>query len=168
MAAILKPIEQRIVNQARKGSDVNPGLPGNLPAILLAQAKHETGNFTSNAFLRHNNLFGYSYVKGARYQQGPGLIADNGQPVAHYATLEDSVKELVDWLYRRVKEGKFTFSQIQTPEDYAAKIRQAGYYTDSLSNYTAGLKRFYKNIPYFPFVGMILLVSLFFIIRQKL
>jgi len=156
-------MEQRIINQARKGSDVNPGLPGNLPALLVAQAKHETGNFTSNAFKRHNNLFGYSYVPGGRYQIGAGLVADNGQPVAHYASPEDSVREIIDWLYRRVKEGKFTFSQIQTPDDYAQHIRRAGYYTDTFANYSAGLKRFFTKNPAFPIVGILLVLSLWLI-----
>lgn len=164
--ATTQEIESRVIKQARKGSDVNPGLPGILPEILLAQAKHETGNFTSRAFRLHNNLFGYSYVPGARYQTGPGLIADNGQPVASYATIEDSVKEIIDWLYRRVKEGKFTFPEIQDPAAYAEKIRKAGYYTDTLENYRRGLLAFFRRPENFSFFGLVLLLSLVWFLRK--
>jgi hypothetical protein len=141
----------RIFTQARKGTPVNPrGVPIAVANFLATQAMHESGKFTSNAFVKHNNLFGYTY-SGSRYQTGPGLIADNGKPVAAYATLEDSVKELVDWLYRRVRDGKFppldTFRDTdQDLERYAELLKAAGYYGDSLQNYYAGLKRFFQKI----------------------
>lgn len=139
--------EQRIYNQALKGSPVNPGLPASLALLLVAQAKHETGNFTSNFFRSYNNAFGYSYVPGGRYQLGAGSIADNGAPIARYASVEDSVKELVDWLNRRRIEGKFpAFGSVTTPEQYAALLKAAGYYGDTLENYSNGLIYYFKSL----------------------
>ena len=48
-------IEDRIFNQALKGSNFNKGLPPVLSSLLVAQAAHETGNFQSNFFKNYNN-----------------------------------------------------------------------------------------------------------------
>lgn len=141
--------EQRIYDTVRAGTPTNPkGVPAPLAALLVAQAKHETGNFKSNAFVTANNAFGYSYVSGGQWQVGKGLIADNGQPVAKYASVEDSAREIVDWIYRRVKEGKFpvNLDGITTPEQYAALLKNAGYYGDSLTNYLKGLKHWFSSL----------------------
>ncbi len=141
--------DDRIYAQAVKGTAINPkGLPPVLASLVAAQAAHETGNFSSNIFKSFNNAFGYSYFPGSQYQSGSGTIADNGQPVAAYQSIEDSTRELVDWIYRRVAEGRFPadLSKITTPEYYAQLLKQSNFYTDTLSNYTAGIKRYFVNV----------------------
>jgi len=141
-------IEERIFNQAKNGTAVNPGLPATLSSLLIAQAAHETADFTSPFFRNYNNAFGYSYIPGARYQVGPGSLADNGTPIAVYNSLEDSVKEIIDWIYRRVADGKFPkdLSTITTPEQYATLLRNSGYFTDSATNYAAGIRSFFIQV----------------------
>ena len=138
-----------IYNIARAGSPVNPGLPAALSYLLVAQAKHETGNFTSNFFKNYNNAFGYSYVPGGKYQTGGGILADNGLRIASYPDIKSSVYEIIDWIYRRQKEGKFPvdLNSIVTPEQYAELLKSAGYYGDTLVNYTNGLKKFFLTNP---------------------
>lgn len=136
--------DSRIYKQARSGSPVNKGFPDPLARLVVAQARHETGNYLSNGFKTGNNLFGYMYVKGARYQlPDPGLIADNKKPLAKYSSLENSVNELLDWIYRRVADKSFPsdLSTIRTPEQYASYLKSAGYYGDSVENYAGGLSR---------------------------
>lgn len=140
--------DELIYTTARGGSPMNPGLPAALAYLLVAQAKHETGNFTSNFYRKYNNLFGYSYVPGAAYQSGPGTVADNGQPIAAYSSPEKSVYELIDWLYRRRSEGKMPdFNTIIDADQYARLLKSAGYYGDTVENYAAGLKRFFLDNP---------------------
>lgn len=141
-------IQDRIFNQATAGTPYNRGVPAVLASLMVAQAAHETGNFTSNFFRNYNNAFGYSYFRGSPYQSGSGTLADNGLPIAVYRSVEDSVKEVVDWIYRRQKEGKFPadLGTIRTPEQYAKLLKDAGYYGDTLANYTAGLKRFFVAV----------------------
>lgn len=168
--------EQRIYNQAIKGTQNNPGLPATLASLLIAQAKHETGNFTSNFFKKYNNGFGYSYFPGSIYQSGGGTIADNGQPIAAYANIEDSTKEIIDWIYRRKKEGNFPdLTTITTPEKYAALLKQNNYFGDTLTNYLNGLKKFYIQVLQVfekpsTQTGIILIsiITLVYIIRKKL
>lgn len=156
----------RIYNTAIKGTPTNPqGLPPFLALLLVSQAKHETGDFSSNAFVQDNNAFGYSYVPGAQWQAGAGIIADNGQPVAKYASLENSVGELIDWIYRRVKEGKFpaNLNTITSPQQYAQLLKDAGYYGDTVQNYTAGLVRWLtdtaRNVPAIAWLALALLIA---------
>mgnify|MGYP001619310353 CR=1 FL=1 len=141
--------DELIYQTARAGSPVNPGLPAALSYLLVAQAKHETGNFTSNFYKKYNNAFGYSYVSGGKYQTGPGSIADNGQPIASYPNVKSSVYEIIDWIYRRRAEGKFPqdLTTITTPEQYATLLKQSGYYGDTLNNYLNGLKKFFLSNP---------------------
>lgn len=125
---------------------IGAGIPPKLAELMVAQAKHETGNFTSNFFKNFNNAFGYSYVKGAKWQlPDPGTLADNKLPIAKYRSLVESTMEVVDWIKRRQEGGKFPadLSTIQTPEQYARLLKDAGYYGDTFENYSRALRRFF-------------------------
>lgn len=119
------------------------GLPVNMAVLLVAQARHETGNYTSQFFTKYNNAFGYSYVAGGKYQIAAGPIADNKKPIAAYSSLENSVHEIVDWIYRRVAEKKFpaNLTTIASAEQYANLLKASGYYGDTSANYISGLLR---------------------------
>lgn len=129
-----------IYNTAR-----NAGFPDILARLLVAQAQHETGNFTSNFFKKYNNAFGYSYVSGAKWQlRDPGTIADNGAPIAAYASLENSTMEVVDWIKRRIAQGVFPAAElINGPALYAELLKKAGYYQDKVENYSRALVKFF-------------------------
>lgn len=123
-------------------------MPAQLSYLMVAQARHETGDFTSNFFRKYNNAFGYTY-SGSKYQIGRGDIADNGYNIAAYASVADSTKEIADWIKRRQAEGIFPqdLSTIQTPEQYAQLLKARNYFGDTLANYTAGIKRYFSNNP---------------------
>lgn len=161
---------QQIYTQARSGTAYNPGLPGPLATLLVAQARHETGNFTSRFFRENNNAFGYSYYAGSNYQSGAGGIADNGQPIANYGSIEDSTKEIVDWLYRRYRQGVIPdMLSISTPEQYAQALKAANYYGDSFANYLKGLKRFFAPIaPVVAFNAILVAGILLYVFRKQL
>lgn len=147
-AELINAYSNEIFTTARSGTNKNPkGLPVNLANLLVAQAKHETGNFTSNIFRTGNNAFGYSYDPRSIHQIGQGVIADNKVPSAKYASIANSTAEIVDWIYRRINEGKFpvNLDLIQTPDEYALLLKNAGYYQDTLENYLNGLKRFFTQ-----------------------
>lgn len=62
------------------------------PEILLAQARHETGNFTSNIFRNNKNLFG---MKKAHQRQ----TVCSGEEFGHakYDSYEQSVIDMLLW-----------------------------------------------------------------------
>ena len=117
------------------------GYDDNLAKIIVGQSYNETGNWTSNAFKKHNNAFGYSYVKGSKWQTGTrGLIADNNQPVADYKSVSDSTNEMIDWLQRREKSGKFKIQDLNTPEKYAQALKDNAYYGATFKQYVDAMK----------------------------
>jgi hypothetical protein len=162
-------ISQRIFDAARAGTAANPqGVPHTLAALMVAQAKHETGNYTSNFFRNYNNAFGYAYYAGSLYQSGAGTIADNGSPIAAYPNVEASTMEIVDWIWRRYRQGRFPSPEaIITPEAYAAALKAAGYYGDSLENYLAGLRRFFVPVAAVSGAGFLAVLAALWFARHK-
>lgn len=141
-------IERKVFETARQGTKMNPGVSVDLANLIVAQTKHETattkGNllipYTSNVFTSDNNAIGYKWV-GSKYQIGPGLKAPEGDYYGRYASYQDSIKELVDWLYRRQNEGVFPdLATVKTSEEYAMYLKEAGYYGDTSQTYAARLK----------------------------
>lgn len=125
------------------------GMPERLALFIVAQARHETGNYSHRFFTDYKNAFGYSYYPGSDWQLfPPGTIADNGAPIARYSSVDRSVHELTSWIKRRQAEGKFPadLTQITTAEQYSSLLKSAGYYGASLSTYTAGILRALENI----------------------
>lgn len=145
---VLGNVSSVIYEQARRGTAYNPGLPDRLALYLVAQACHETGNFTSPIFEDDNNAFGYSYVPGARYQEGPGRMADNKQYAAHYSNVRDSVRELVDWIYRRRDEGKFPadLRAVTSLAQYVSLLKRSSYFQDREENYLRGSQSCYESL----------------------
>lgn len=124
------------------------GMPDKLSDLIAAQAAHETGYFSSNAFKQNNNLFGYKYVPGAKWQSGAGRKSTEGDPYAQYDSIDDSVHELTAWIVRRQKQGKFPadLSTIDTPQEYAKLLKACGYYGAPESEYLNGLVHGLKSL----------------------
>lgn len=127
--------DERIYNKA-----LNDGMPQLLSTFIVAQARHETGNYTSNVFKTCNNAFGYKYV-GQNLSLGPCTGSPENDNYAKYSGLETSVQELTAWIKRRQNENKFPkdLSTITTPDKYAALLKQSGYYGASEAEYLKGL-----------------------------
>jgi uncharacterized FlgJ-related protein len=131
---------------------IKNGMPAPLAALITAQSKHESSNYTSNVFLKNNNLFGYKYAGqkiATRGTPAPSSEGINGA-YAKYANIGLSVQELTDWIKRRQKEKKFPtdLKIITSPELYASLLKTAGYYGASVTQYITGLKRFLNdNLP---------------------
>jgi uncharacterized FlgJ-related protein len=163
------PSTEQIIYSTAKAD----GMPDQLALLIVAQSKHETGDYTSNLFKKYNNAFGYSYVSGAKYQlPTPGTIADNGKPIAAYANVQDSTHEITAWIKRRQKDGKFPkdLATITTATQYAQLLKNAGYYGASLTEYLNGLIRFYKaNIkPIALGTGIIIIAAIaFFLLTNE-
>lgn len=140
-ATEIKKFEEIIYNTATSN-----GVPRVMALLLVAQAKHETNNFSSPVFWENKNMFGYKYVKGAKYQNNAGRTSTEGDPYANYSTLENSALELVAYLKRRVADGKFpALEKITSFPQYADLLKKAGYYGDPLSVYLAGLRRWFST-----------------------
>ncbi len=120
------------------------GAPSQVLPFLLAQVAHETGNFNSKVFTANNNASGIMFINKPLKQKN----ASKGLPYpkkegkyfyANFATLKDWA---VDYL--RII-GKLPMQAISLP-DYAAKLRARGYYTDTVQNYSNGLKTHFNGL----------------------
>jgi uncharacterized FlgJ-related protein len=143
------------------------GLPTSLSSFIVAQARLETANFTSNVFRKCNNAFGYKAVGTAPKCTG----STEGDYYRQYATVEDSAKEIVGWIRRRQNEGKFPndLTSIVTPEQYATLLKQSGFYGSPERDYASGLRRYwqqYKNLTGGSGLAIVALVALLWIIRK--
>ena len=85
------------------------------PNIVLAQAKLESGNFTSNRFKQYNALFGFQ---------------TSNTNVLKYKSWKQSVINYKNWQMRRLKDD----------EDYYDFLVRVGYSEDP--NYVNKLKQF--------------------------
>ena len=126
---------------------------------IAAQAAHETGNFTSAIFLDCNNAFGYKAVTSS---------CASHPDYQNYANLEDSVNEICQWILRRLNEGNFPpLASITTAAQYAAALKNNGYYEDSLANYTNGILAYLNNFSIGNSFFLVAAIAAFFILKRS-
>lgn len=101
------------------------------------QAALETGGFTSNVMKQNGNYSGIKYAKQAGATQG--TKSPEGNYFAKYATMDDWARDLMRLLSFRARAVDAT-----SIDDYAARLKQSGYYGSSESSYAAGMKRYEK------------------------
>lgn len=161
------------IEQTIYATAMNDGMPPLLSQFIVAQSKHETGNYSSRFFTIGHNAFGYSFVPGSKWQLStPGPMADNNAAIAQYASLQNSVHEITDWIKRRQRDGKFpvNLKTIQTPEQYAFLLKSAGYYGASYSSYADRLRYWFTNLPPLAKTGgsLLLILTAAYIFRKEL
>jgi uncharacterized FlgJ-related protein len=122
------------------------GFPVALSNLIVAQAMHESANFTSNVFKACNNAFGYKFVGQSRATACS--ISPEGDAYAKYTSLADSAEEIIDWIKRRQKEGIFpaNLAVITTAAEYARLLKKAGYYGAPEALYANALDRHLKSL----------------------
>ncbi len=99
----------------------------NKPHIVLAQAKLETANFTSDIFRNNHNLFG---MKEAKTRPTTNLGVKRGH--AYYKNWESSVE---DYAYWQASSG---FAKVTSDEAYYNLLNQKRYAEDP--NYISKVK----------------------------
>ena len=106
---------------------------------VVAQAKLETANFTSNVFLKNKNYFG---MKMPRVRPtvaiAGGLKAPSNEgatPYANYASESDSVTDLMLWF----DYTKFPTS-VNSVDDYARELKKRNFFGSTEISYVKNLK----------------------------
>lgn len=124
-------INRQVIAQSEYGSYAD---------FVIAQAKHESANFTSKVYRENNNPFGMKVPRVRPFlgTQGTPAPASEGKGM-YYARYEsDTVafKDLLKW-FRAVR---FPIG-LTTVEEYAKALKAEGYYGDTVANYTKALKK---------------------------
>lgn len=122
--------------------------------LVVSQFTHESNNFTSNVFKKNNNPLGMKVPakRKSPFILGAGTSAPSNEgstPYAKFASLADATRDLFHWL----RYNKINFDAIYSPGQYAAILKQKGYYGDSQENYTNALNRFFKQFAKVSFPG---------------
>lgn len=123
---------------------------------LMAQAKHETENFTSNLYQNHKNAFGMGYSSWAKgmglspyYSPLTGEPTDRGS----YKSLIQSVYDAYHRAYKRYPQTGFALDQTQEGLDYpdsyvnrvSTALKNSGYYTAPLISYNSAVRANYVS-----------------------
>lgn len=143
--------DQLIYDAAIKG-----GFTPTSAKLVVAQARHETGNYTSNVFKKNNNLFGMKFVGQPLAERGTSAPKSewgcggkcNSDFYSKYANVQDSVQDLINRNLKLTRNG-VTFEQLKNAPDsttYATLLKKRGYYGATTTIYDKGLKNALSKI----------------------
>lgn len=161
--------------------------------FIVAQARFESADYSSNIFKKNFNTSGMKYIGQPLAKKGSIAPASersakcktdnvcvNSDYYASFQSVADSAKDKIQRNYNITIKG-VTPQQLKsatTPEEFARLLKQRGYYGDTESNYARGLKSKLARIQVVEFVtknknmlmlggGLILLATAYFIYVRK-
>lgn len=109
--------------------------------LIIAQAKHESGNFTNRLSRKHNNVFSMQHPKKRKTTSlGPLARAEGRNGYASYASVEDAVEDLLLYF-----EHYHYPEQYMTTWQYARLLKKKGFYEDKYERYGRGMATFMKE-----------------------
>lgn len=167
-------LDTQIYNLARAN-----GFTDQAARLVVAQARLESANYTSNVFMNNNNMFGMKYLGTRQPLATRGTLAPlsersapckinvqnclNSDFYAKYATPIDSAKDLITRLYAITRNGitPQMLKNVDTPEKFANLLKRRNYYGSPESQYSAGLKARLRKIIIQSGTGLISPLSLF-------
>lgn len=111
---------------------------------IACLAAHETANFTSNVFLKDNNIGGIKFINNPKVQKNAtqGIKSPEGNYYAHFATRNAGLADLIRIVGKAVEVGGTTKTALLR---FAENLKKQGYYTAPVDQYAAGLLRAYTR-----------------------
>jgi flagellum-specific peptidoglycan hydrolase FlgJ len=108
--------------------------------LIVAQARFESADYTSNVFKQNNNTSGIKFVGQPNAVQG--TLSPEGNFYAKFNTIQDAINDKIARIYNLTMKG-VTPQQLKDSTDaidFANKLKQRGYFGSSASEYASGLK----------------------------
>lgn len=134
-----KPYSKRVFEVC-----LNNGLDTLTSQLFVAQAKLESGSFTSKLFRKHNNAFGLMFQST---RCGYKSLAENGLGFAEgrsgystYCTIEDSTQDVIFYL---MCKGNLQFNN---PAHYVDWLKSIHYFEADKQVYLAAIKAHLKKV----------------------
>jgi len=131
-------IDQSIYNTA-----IEEGFSPTSAKLIVAQARLESGHYSSDVFKANNNMYGMKYVAQPLATKGTlaplkersksckeGGNCVNGDYYAKYSSVEDSARDTIQRLYKITRNG-IGFEQLKDVKDatdYANKLKTRNYF----------------------------------------
>jgi hypothetical protein len=126
-------IEQRIRTVLK-----NEGMKPFVIELLVAQSKHESGNY-KNGLTPYNNIFARHYFKADTFAISAGAPGEGHRRFAKYPSIEYATLSQI-WYFRR--KG-YSFNWDSTYE-FAAECKRKGYYEAPLHLYVSALNSYIR------------------------
>lgn len=108
--------------------------------LIVAQARYESADYTSNVFKKNNNTSGIKFIGQPNAVQG--TLSPEGNYYAKFNTIQDGINDKIVRLYNITMKG-ITPEQLKNSTDatdFSNKLKQRGYYGISASSYANGLR----------------------------
>jgi hypothetical protein len=176
-------IDQLIYNTA-----IQQGFNPTAAKLIVAQARFESADYTSNVFKANNNTSGIKYIKQANAVQG--TLSPEGDYYAKFNTIQDCINDKIVRLYNITMRGVSPqqLKDSTSSDDFARLLKQRGYYGNTaygtpqaesdISNYARGMKakllkinvlEFLKKPINYAIIGVIVLglTAYLYILKKK-
>lgn len=135
---------------------IRNGYSSKAALFVVAQARLETADYSSNVFKNNNNLFGMKFINQRLATRGTlAPLSErtcngncNTDYYAKYSSVTDSVNDLLTRLYNITRNG-ITPDQLKNSTDtldFSTKLKQRNYYGTSINVYNNGLISKLKKI----------------------
>lgn len=134
---------------------IKQGFKPSAAKLIVAQARFESADYTSNVFKENNNTSGMKFIGQPLATRGSlapksersvsckaGGICKDSDHYAKFASVQDSANDKIVRLYS-ITKGGVTPEQLKNSKDadeFAALLKKRKYYGDSQSVYARGLK----------------------------
>lgn len=153
-------IDQEIYNVATAA-----GFMDQAARYIVAQARYESADYTSNVFRNNNNMYGMKYVAQQLATRGTlapmsersaacrtGGTCKNSDYYAKYASPADSAQDVINRLYQKTMRGvrPAQLKTASTPEIFADLLKKRGYYGATVEQYARGLRAKLKKVNIIP------------------
>lgn len=161
--------DQLIYNTA-----IKEGFNPTVAKLIVAQARFESADYTSNVFKLNNNTSGMKFIGQPLATRGSLAPANertcggncNGDYYAKFKSVADSASDKISRLYNITMRG-VTPQQLRDAKDadeFAALLKQRGYYGSDVASYARGLRAKLMKINVVEFVqknkGKLLILGL--------
>lgn len=125
-------VEERVVAVLR-----DSGFSRTMQRIILAQAKHESGNFTNPLTVNHNNIFAMHHPGKSRptTSLGPWGRAEGRTCFASFASIESSVTDYI--LYKK----SYGIVDKENERGYVYELKRHRYFEASTELYIRCVQR---------------------------
>jgi|LakMenE18May11ns_1017448.scaffolds.fasta_scaffold9909733_2 hypothetical protein len=171
---------------------LNEGFNPEAAKLIVAQARFESADYTSNVFKKNLNTSGMKFIGQKLATRGSiaplsersnrcksDNVCVNSDYYASFKSVADSAKDKIQRNYNITMRGVTPqqLKSVKNADEFATLLKKRGYYGDSEANYSRGLKSKLLRIQVVEFVsknrntlylgGGILLISLAYYLYSK-
>jgi len=129
---------------------ISEGFNPTAAKLIVAQARFESADYSSNVFQKNLNTSGMKYIGQPLASRGTPAPANeqrcgggcDSDYYAKFRSVEDSARDKISRLYNITMRGVTPqqLKNVQNADEFAKLLKQRGYYGAPESQYAAGLR----------------------------